>query len=107
MRILQTTMLVCALVTSAWAQHSISIDNPEIERLIKENIQSLYNTEVENSKRLNRQIRQLLPNHPVNPLLEALTIRSAHHPLEPESPEMEQLKDYLYQTVEKAEVLLD
>ncbi len=100
-------MLVCALVTSAWAQHSISIDNPEIERLIKENIQSLYNTEVENSKRLNRQIRQLLPNHPVNPLLEALTIRSAHHPLEPESPEMEQLKDYLYQPVEKAEVLLD
>ena len=107
MRILQTTILVCALITSAWAQRSLSVENPEVERLIEENIQSLYNTEVENSKRLNQQIRQLLPNHPVNPLLEALTIRSAHHPLEPESPEMEQLKNYLYQTVEKAEVLLD
>jgi len=107
MKIFRTLVIICALANASWAQRSLAIDDPEVERLIKENITHLYNTEVAESQRLNRQIRQLLPNHPVNPLLEALTIRAAHHPLEPESPEMVQLKSYLYQTVERAEDLLD
>lgn len=107
MKIIRILITICVLTNVSWAQRSLSIDNPEVERLIKENIQSLYNTEVKKSEHLNQQIRQLLPDHPVNPLLEALTVRAAHHPLEPESSEMEQLKNYLYQTVERAETLLD
>lgn len=100
-------LMLCMVATMGLAQRSISIDNPEVEQLIKENIRHLYNTEVAESERLNKQIRGLLPNHPVNPLLEALTIRAAYQPMEPESPEFDQLKKYLYEVVEKAEAMLD
>lgn len=100
-------MIMCAVATASLAQRSISIENPEVERLIKEDIQHLYNTEIEESKRLNAKIRELLPDHPVNPLLEALAIRAAYQPMEPESPEMAELKKDLYEVVKKAEVMLD
>lgn len=106
MRTILILLVLNLLVNVSWAQRSLSIENPEVERLIKKNIQHLYNTDVAESKQLNRRIRKLLPNHPVNPMLEALTVRAAHHPIEPESEAMEQLKAYLYQTVEKAEAML-
>ncbi|WKN45743.1 tetratricopeptide repeat protein [Tunicatimonas pelagia] len=107
MRMILTITVLSIATSLGWAQRSLSINNPEVERLIKQNIQHLYNTDVAKSKQLNRRIRTLLPNHPVNPLLEALTVRAAHHPIEPESQAMEQLKKHLYQTVEAAEVLLE
>lgn len=94
------------VTTVGWAQQLHSIEGSTAEQLIKENIQHLYNTEVAKSKQLNRRIRGLLPGHPVNPMLEALTVRAAHHPVEPNSEAMEQLKAHLYETVEKAEAFL-
>ncbi|MEM9832384.1 MAG: hypothetical protein AAF944_17260 [Bacteroidota bacterium] len=107
MRTAILTITLSLFISSVWAQYSLSIDNPEVKRLITKNLKYLYNTDVAESKKLNKRIRQLLPNHPANPLLEALTIRAAHHPIEPDSPEMDQLKDYLYQTIESAEAILD
>ncbi len=107
MKIVVTALVLNLLAGSVWAQYTLAIDNPEVKQLITQNLEYLYNTNVAESKKLNQRIRQLLPNHPANPLLEALTVRAAHHPIEPESPEMDQLKDYLYQTVETAEAILD
>ena len=49
----------------------------------------------------------MLPQYPAVPLLQALSVRAANYPLEPNSQAFEQMKKYLYQVIDQSEKILD
>ena len=83
------------------------INNKPVYALTERALDHIYNVEIEKSEPLIRQIDQQLPDYPAVPLLEALSVRAAYYPLEPDSKEFEQMKAYLYQVIEQSEDILD
>lgn len=83
------------------------LEDKQVYALTEEALDHIYNVDIEESDRLIRQIDRLMPNYPAVPLLEALTVRSAHYPLEPDSKAFEQMKDYLYEVIDQSEEVLD
>ena len=88
------------------AQPSI-LKNKQAYALTEQALQSIYNVDIEKSEALSQQIEQLMPNYPVNPMLDALTIRAAYYPLEPNSKEFAQMKQYLEEVARQADDILD
>ena len=101
-------LLFSGSLTRGLAQSAPSIlENKQAYALTEQALAHIYNVDIKASEPLIRQIDQLLPNYPAVPLLEALSVRAAHYPLEPGSKEFGQMKDYLYQVIEQSETLLD
>ena len=101
-------LLATALCPRVLAQSVPSIlNNKAIYAITEQTLDHIYNVEVEKSEPLIRQIAQQLPGYPAVPLLEALSVRAAHYPLEPDSKEFEQMKAYLYQVIDQSEEVLD
>lgn len=83
------------------------LENKQVYALTEKALDHIYNVEIRESEQLIRQIDRLMPNYPAVPLLEAITVRAAHYPLEPDSKAFDQMKDYLYEVIEQAEEILD
>ena len=90
---------------SVFAQISITQDE-ELLATIEQSLDHIYNTEVEAATRLNEEIGRKLPDHPVYPMLKALTIRAAHNPINLDSPEFHEMKGYLEKVLAGAEDIL-
>lgn len=82
-------------------------DEPQLEALLAQGVDYIYNAELEEFDRVAERVRQMKPNHPVYPMLKAMAIRSAYYPIEVESEEFEQMRDYLEEVVDKAELILE
>ncbi len=105
---LGAVVLLLGTRPGALAQSVPSIlENKQVYALTEKALDHIYNVDIEESKRLIRQIDRLMPNYPAVPLLEAITVRAAHYPLEPDSKAFEQMKDYLYEVIDQSEEVLD
>jgi len=80
---------------------------PRLAALLEEAVDYVYNADLDKFNRIAEQVRQMKPDHPVYPMLKALSLRSAYYPVEVNSPEFEEMRSYLEDVVEKAEVILE
>lgn len=78
----------------------------ELLAVVEQSLQHIYNTEVAAASRLNEKVGRKLPNHPVYPMLKALTIRAAHNPINLGSPEFKEMKAYLEKVLSLSEGIL-
>lgn len=82
-------------------------DEPKLEALLARGVDYIYNADLQNFDRVAEQVRQMKPDHPVYPMLKAMAIRSAYYPIEVDSKEFEQMRDYLEEVVVRAEAILE
>ncbi len=81
--------------------------DPELESLLAKGVDYIYNADLERFNRLAEQVNQMVPNHPVYPMLKAMAIRTAYYPIEVGNPEFEQMRTHLEEVVKRAEVILE
>lgn len=82
-------------------------NEPRLAALLEQAVDYVYNADLENFDRIAEQVRQMKPDHPVYPMLRALSLRSAYYPIEVGSAEFEKMRTHLEQVVVKAEAILD
>ena len=90
----------------AHAQQNI-LERESTTELTRKSIQHLYNLEVDESLKYAEKLKMLLPHHPAYSLIRALNIRWTEAPLNVKSEKYEELQNYLFQTLEGAEKMLD
>ncbi|WPP53505.1 tetratricopeptide repeat protein [Catalinimonas niigatensis] len=88
-----------------FAQVSFTQDK-ELLTTIEQSLDYIYNTDVATANKLNEEVGHKLPNHPVYPMLKALTIRAAHNPINLGSPEFYEMKGYLERVLSLSEEIL-
>ena len=100
-------MLVISTTHHVAAQSQPSIlSNKPAYRLTEQILDRIYNVD-EESQSLIARLDKMLPRYPAIPLLRALSLRSAHYPIEPDSQEFEKMKGHLYEVIDQAEAVLD
>ena len=82
-------------------------NEPRLAALLEQAVDYIYNADLENFNRIAEQVRRMKPDHPVYPMLRALSLRSAYYPVEVGSEEFEKMRTYLEQVVLEAEVILE
>ncbi|MFP4091351.1 MAG: tetratricopeptide repeat protein [Cyclobacteriaceae bacterium] len=90
----------------SYSQTSFASD-PEVEALLKESVDHIYSTDTEQLALTARKVERRLPNHPVNFMIKAMSIRAAAYPIDPQSEEFEQMRTYLKEAARLSEEMLE
>jgi tetratricopeptide (TPR) repeat protein len=93
-------MMACHLVSAQTAQE------PTSRQLIQQTIDQIYNWEFDKAEANLQKVRAIYPQHPVAPMLSALSLYWKHFPLGPSQPAFKPYNAYLQQARQQAEVLI-
>lgn len=101
-------LITFSLLISLRASAQSGFENePRLAALLEQAVDYIYNADLENFNRIAEQVRQMKPDHPVYPMLRALSLRTAYYPIEVGSDEFERMRTHLEQVVVKAEAILE
>ena len=89
-----------------WPQAKL-LDHPQALEVVKKGLYHIYNAESQKAFQYIEEVEQLLPQHPVGPMMRALNTNWSSNPLEIGSREFKQLTGYLQLSLDRTKDLLD
>ncbi len=89
----------------AWPQQKL-LEQPATLEIVKKGLYCIYNTESSQAERYIKQVEQLMPHHPVAPMMKALNINWSANPIEPETADFRKLIGNLQISLERTKTYL-
>jgi predicted Zn-dependent protease len=101
----RTFCLLIFLALNASAQDKL-LDQPNTLEIVKKGLHYIYNTETRKAEQYIHLVEELIPQHPVAPMMRALNINWSSNPLESDTPEFRKLLGYLQLSLDRTRVHL-
>ena len=96
--------VLCSFL-KAYPQEKL-LEQPETLEIVKKGLFYIYNTDTRKAEQYIHLVEELIPNHPVSPMMRALNTNWSANPIEAESEEFRKLIGYLQLSLDKTKEYL-